>query len=79
MIYPGVLEEDGEYEVVHFGAVLEQDSFQCSASVRRERQRFVSRLQHGRSEPTELNLTPDLLYGIDKSWAYFHSQVWLSC
>lgn len=38
MIYFGVLEEDGEYEVLHFDAVLEQDSLQCSASVHRERQ-----------------------------------------
>jgi len=38
MIYPDVLEEDGDYEVMHFGAVLEQGSLQCSASVHRERQ-----------------------------------------
>lgn len=37
-IYSGVLEEDGKYEVTHFGAVLEQDSLQCSAFMHRERQ-----------------------------------------
>lgn len=38
MICPGVLEEDGEYEVMRFGAVLEKDSLQCPASMHRERQ-----------------------------------------
>lgn len=38
VIYHGILEEDGEFEVMHFGAVSEQDSLQCSASVCRERQ-----------------------------------------